>query len=161
MIYLSSLLFVPLFLNMDFIMDLWLKDVPPYSVVFCQIMLICNVFQIITNVLSTAIRATGYNRVFSFLVGLINVVGVILVWLFFEFWLVVYFGYIVRLLWLLIAFSLFLCWLSSRCFANDIITLLVSVMENAVIITFLYYATYPQYRILICRLLNRFRFKKN
>lgn len=102
MIYLSSLLLVPLFINMDYIMGIWLKEVPEYSVIFCQIMLICNFVQIITNVLSIAIRATGYNKVFSFLIGMANVLGVVLVWLSFKLGANVYFAYIVTLIILII-----------------------------------------------------------
>lgn len=36
LILLIGLIFVPLFINMDFIMELWLKNVPPYAVVFVK-----------------------------------------------------------------------------------------------------------------------------
>ena len=50
---------LPLILNMDFILNLWLDDVPEYTVEFCQLILICSTIDATTSVLNTAITATG------------------------------------------------------------------------------------------------------
>lgn len=36
LILLIGLIFVPLFINMDFIMELWLKSIPPFAVIFAR-----------------------------------------------------------------------------------------------------------------------------
>lgn len=83
--FLTALLFTPLYINMDYILLLWLKNVPVYSVAFCRILLICNLIQIATNIFSVAIQATGHNRLFSFIIGIINILCVVLVIIFFMF----------------------------------------------------------------------------
>ncbi|SKB36411.1 hypothetical protein [Macellibacteroides fermentans] len=74
MLLLASLIFTPLYINMDYIMELWLKNAPPYSSIFCQLLLISNLIQISTNIIAVAIQATGKNKLFSFIIGSINLV---------------------------------------------------------------------------------------
>jgi len=58
--FLISLAFaIPLVLNMDFILRLWLKTVPEYAVVFCQFRVSDWVMWMFVNLLSTAITSTG------------------------------------------------------------------------------------------------------
>lgn len=80
MILLAALAFTPLFINMDFIMKLWLTNVPNYAVAFCRILLLCNIIQMITNIQAVAIQATGKNQIFSLLIGIINLLCVICVY---------------------------------------------------------------------------------
>lgn len=81
MIMLSALAFTPLYINMDFIMRLWLNEVPDYAVVFCQILLLCNMIQMLTNIQAVAIQATGKNKLFSIITGTINLICVICVYI--------------------------------------------------------------------------------
>lgn len=50
---------LPLIFNMDYILNLWLDDVPKYTVEFCQLILICSTIDATTSVLNTTITATG------------------------------------------------------------------------------------------------------
>lgn len=97
MILLSALAFTPLYINMDFIMGLWLKEVPEYAAVFCQILLMCNMVQMLTNIQAVAIQATGRNKLFSFIIGTINLISVICVYICFKAELDAPFAYIVYL----------------------------------------------------------------
>lgn len=97
MILLSALAFTPLFINIDYIMRLWLKEVPDYAVEFCQILLLCNMIQMLTNILSVAIQATGKNRIFSIQIGTINIICVIGVYICFKMKCDAPFAYIVYL----------------------------------------------------------------
>lgn len=56
---LSYVLALPLIANMDFVLKIWLGDVPQYTVEFCQLILVCCVIDSITGVFNTAITATG------------------------------------------------------------------------------------------------------
>lgn len=98
MILLSALAFTPLYINMDYIMRLWLKEVPDYAVVFCQILLLCNMVQMLTNIQAVAIQATGKNKLFSILIGTINLICVIGVYVCFLMNLDAPYAYIVYLL---------------------------------------------------------------
>lgn len=50
---------LPLIINMDYILTIWLTDVPPLTADFCQLILVCTVIDATTGVLNTAITATG------------------------------------------------------------------------------------------------------
>lgn len=53
---------LPLIANMDFILRLWLTEVPLYTTEFCQLILVCTVIDATTGVFNTAITATGNIR---------------------------------------------------------------------------------------------------
>ena len=67
--FLMYFLFLPLFINTDFILNLWLKNVPNYSVSFVRLILIWSLIDTFNNPLYTGIQATGnvkkYNIVIS------------------------------------------------------------------------------------------------
>lgn len=56
---LAYVLALPLIVNMDYVLSIWLGDVPLYTVEFCQLILICCVIDSTTGVFNTAITATG------------------------------------------------------------------------------------------------------
>ena len=57
--YLLFLLSMPLILNMDFILHVWLKNVPTYATGFCQLVLVCSLVSSISNLLAQVARAYG------------------------------------------------------------------------------------------------------
>lgn len=57
--FLAYLIALPLIVNMDFILQVWLKNVPLYTTEFCQLILICSVIDATTGVFNTSITATG------------------------------------------------------------------------------------------------------
>ncbi|MBW0032649.1 polysaccharide biosynthesis protein [Segatella copri] len=83
LILLIGLIFVPLFINMDFVMQLWLKNVPPYAVIFCKILLVCNALSVVTQIVQDGIFATGKVKRFSFIAGNLNIVCLFLTYIFF------------------------------------------------------------------------------
>ena len=83
LILLVGMIFVPLFINMDFVMALWLKNVPPYAVVFCKILLVCNAVSVVTQVVQDGIFATGKVKRFSFYAGCLNLLCLALAYVFF------------------------------------------------------------------------------
>lgn len=50
---------LPLILEMNFILNLWLKNVPDYAVIFCRFTLMFNFFATMSIVIVSAIHATG------------------------------------------------------------------------------------------------------
>ena len=69
----TTLTTVPFIFNLDFLMSLWLKDVPPGAVVICQICLFSNFFNSFNWFFSTAIEASGKIKSFSFSMSIIHV----------------------------------------------------------------------------------------
>lgn len=93
-----GLIFVPLFINMDFIMELWLKNVPPYAVIFCKILLVCNALSVVTQIVQDGIFATGKVKRFSFIAGNLNIVCLFLTYIFFLFGFAAQYAYYAMLI---------------------------------------------------------------
>lgn len=62
---------MPLILKMDFILNIWLKEVPKYAVEFCQLVLICSLTSTISNLFSQIARAYGKIRNYQIIVSTI------------------------------------------------------------------------------------------
>ena len=83
LILLIGLIFVPLFINMDFIMELWLKNIPPYAVIFCKILLVGNAISVVNQIIQDGIFATGNVKRFSFFAGCLNLLCLVLTYVLF------------------------------------------------------------------------------
>ena len=59
---LAFVMALPLILNMDFVLHLWLGQVPQYTVEFCRLIVLCTVIDATTSVYNTAVTATGQIR---------------------------------------------------------------------------------------------------
>lgn len=68
--YLLLVLSMPLILNMDFILHVWLKDVPKYATGFCRLVLICSMVQSVSNLLAQVARAYGKIRKYQLCVSI-------------------------------------------------------------------------------------------
>ncbi len=67
--YLMLLLSLPLILNMDFILRIWLKSVPEYTGAFCKLVLISTLISTISNLLPQIARASGKIRTYQIVVS--------------------------------------------------------------------------------------------
>lgn len=56
---------------MDFILHLWLKDVPDYTTGFCQLVLVCSLVSTLSNLLAQVARAYGKIRNYQIVVSVI------------------------------------------------------------------------------------------
>ena len=70
--YLLWLIVLPLYLNCELILTLWLKDVPDYTVGFVRLILMYSLVESINGPLYIAIQATGKIKFYQIIVGLIN-----------------------------------------------------------------------------------------
>ena len=66
---------LPIIINADYIMHIWLKEVPDYAIIFAQLTLISAMISSITNPLITAQNATGNVRNFQMIIGGINLLN--------------------------------------------------------------------------------------
>ena len=69
--FMLMLIIVPLFFEMDIVLNLWLTDVPPYTVLFCRIMVINCIFDSASNYFATAMQATGKIRKYQIIVSIL------------------------------------------------------------------------------------------
>ncbi|TPV35973.1 lipopolysaccharide biosynthesis protein [Paucihalobacter ruber] len=78
--YLVLLIAIPFLQNTEMILNLWLKDVPEYAVVFCQLMIIYQVIDVIQAPLSTLIFATGKIKVYHIWLSALLILNVPVSW---------------------------------------------------------------------------------
>ena len=72
--YSFLLLFVisyPIYMECDFILDIWLVDVPQLAVSFTRVILLANLFDALSGPLWSAVQATGKIRTYQFVVSLL------------------------------------------------------------------------------------------
>lgn len=55
-----AMIIIPLFLNMDYILELWLKEPPLNAATFCKLILIAMIVRMVSEPLYTGIQATGH-----------------------------------------------------------------------------------------------------
>lgn len=67
--YMLLILSLPILLNTQLILEIWLKTVPPHSELFVQLILILAISESLSYPLSTAIQATGNIRRYQLFVG--------------------------------------------------------------------------------------------
>ena len=65
-----AILYIPLFYNCEYILKLWLVNVPPLTTIFLQICLIETFFDVIFGLMQISLNATGNIKKFSFWQGL-------------------------------------------------------------------------------------------
>lgn len=67
--FLLSFFAIPLIFEMPYVLTLWLKNVPEYTVIFCQLVLVGTLTNQITIGLQTAIQSTGKIKLYQSVVG--------------------------------------------------------------------------------------------
>jgi hypothetical protein len=72
---------LPLIVNMDYLLHLWLGNVPQYTTEFCQLILVCTVIDATTGVYNTAITATGQIRNYQIAISLSFTLDLIIAYL--------------------------------------------------------------------------------
>lgn len=60
---------LPMFIETDMLLGLWLKDVPEYSAVFLKLILCASIIQSISGPLMTSAQATGKVKIYQSVVG--------------------------------------------------------------------------------------------
>lgn len=68
--YLLLALSLPIILKMDFILHLWLKEVPDYTTGFCQLVLVSSLVSTLSNLLAQVARAYGKIRNYQIIVAI-------------------------------------------------------------------------------------------
>jgi O-antigen/teichoic acid export membrane protein len=82
---LAYVMALPLIFNMDFVLHLWLGDVPQYTSQFCRLILICTVIDATTGVYNTAITATGNIKQYQIAISISFVLDLLCAFLLLKF----------------------------------------------------------------------------
>jgi len=82
---LLSLFIIPVVLNMDLVLNLWLKEVPAFAVIFCQIRLLDHLFAYtFSGLLASSIVATGKIKYFTIIDSILVIMNFVLCYIFFK-----------------------------------------------------------------------------
>ncbi|MCE6991383.1 hypothetical protein [Dyadobacter sp. CY323] len=82
--YLLIILYIPMIIEMPFILKLWLKDVPEFTVIFCQLLLVRNLVEQIFLTLVTAISAVGNIKKYQLIGAFISIFPLLVTYLVFD-----------------------------------------------------------------------------
>ena len=96
--FLLAIMGVPVLVEMPFILNLWLKNVPEYTVIFCRLLLLRNLIELLIHPLSTSIKAVGTIKEFQIASTLLNVVPLLLVFILFKWGYAPYYLYLIFIL---------------------------------------------------------------
>jgi O-antigen/teichoic acid export membrane protein len=70
--YLLFMLCVPLIMYADVVLEIWLKNVPDYAVIFCQLTLVVSLINVISLPFTTVVSAVGKLKINSIVIGSCN-----------------------------------------------------------------------------------------
>lgn len=92
-IFLSLLVSLPLFVEINYVMDLWLVKTPVMAVEFVRLLIVSAFFALITLIFTIGIEATGYNRQMNVYTGTIFMLTIPVMYIFFKLGYGVLFSY--------------------------------------------------------------------
>lgn len=106
-----ALLAVPLYFECDYLLVLWLKNVPPYCVEYVRLAILVKVIEQVTEPLNTAINAVGNIKSYNIIYSLLQLGMILLVISFFTIGMPPFFSVVAQIIaaFLLMAYRVFFC----------------------------------------------------
>ncbi len=95
---------LPVFIEMEMLLGLWLKEVPEYAVLFTRLSLVESLLLSISLPLGTAARAPGKMKVYELTLGILQLMIFIVSWIFLKMGYPAYSVFIVAIIIVLIMF---------------------------------------------------------
>lgn len=89
-----SLIAIPVCITADRLLQVWLVEVPPYAVIFCQLMLLSLYWEIFKQLIVMGIHACGRVRAVSLISGIMYCINPFVIYMCFKFGLPASFAYI-------------------------------------------------------------------
>jgi len=74
--FLLSIFAIPMIFEMPFVLRIWLKNVPEYTVVFCQIILIRSMVDQLSSGLKVSVQSVGVIKLYQSVVGTLVILNV-------------------------------------------------------------------------------------
>lgn len=148
--YLLLLITLPILFETEYILNLWLKNVPNYTIIFIRLSICYTLCQSLSNTLYIAMLATGKIRNYQLVVGSLAIMSFPLAYIFFKLGLPPEFGYyatIIISISCLIARLIMLrgmIRISIRAFFKEVICKICIVTPIASLIPFLITSIMPQ-----------------
>lgn len=92
--FLFWILCLPVYINIDFLLSIWLKEVPQYAALFVKYSIIYTLCQNLSQCLYTTMLATGCIKKYQIIVGTLSLMSFPMTYLFFKIGLPSEYGYI-------------------------------------------------------------------
>ena len=105
---------VPVFLNTPYVLKLWLKSYPEWTVVFVRFQLIRSFIEFLFGTIPSLIKASGRIKTYTFLSTLFNVFQLPVVYMLFKWGAQPYFMYIVAIVFANLAVYMSALWCAKR-----------------------------------------------
>lgn len=83
-VLLTYLWLIPLFIEIDYVLELWLEEVPEYAGTFCRIVLLSFLFNTATQGYCSAVMATGNIKKYQLTLGTILMLTFPIVWIVYK-----------------------------------------------------------------------------
>jgi len=125
--FLLLLMYIPFLLEMPYIFKIWLKELPNYTIIFCQFLLVRNLIDQIVIPLSSSIAAVGNIKKLQIIISIGNFIPLIFSYLFFKLQYPPYMLYLMFLIYSLVSaiiviyFAKINCGLSISIFFKNVI----------------------------------------
>ena len=134
--FLLLLVFVlPLCFRIDYVLGLWLKDVPPYTGVFTQIIMVNMMIRAIANPVIKGVHATGDIKAFNIIAGGVGLLPLPVCWIGFHFGLPATYAFWIVLIWGVMANIIEIIFLKRQLEAFSVIDHLRIVYLRCIIVT--------------------------
>lgn len=144
-LFLYSLVALPLLFETNFILNIWLEEVPSYTKVFCQIILIESFILCAERPLATACNGIGCVKEVNLSVGVMYCMAFLLSWFLLYIQPIVVIPFIVHLVIVIIGVSIFLH------YVKKYIKIDLMMFVSKVILRFLYSITVPVLLLIIVK----------
>lgn len=145
--YLLLIMALPLLFETDYILKIWLKEVPDYTIIFTRLSLLYMLFQSISNTLYTAMLATGKIRNYQIIVGGISLIAFPVTYILF------YYQYPPEFCYYTMLFTSMSCLIARL--------LMLKYMINLPLITFIREVLYKIFIVSLCSSIIPFLISKN
>lgn len=73
--FLMLVIMVPLFYNMDYILSLWLKNTPPYTLIFVKLLMIESLIESLSQPMASVNQATGKIALYQTFIGIVVILN--------------------------------------------------------------------------------------
>lgn len=93
-----AILMIPLFLNTDYILVLWLKNPPEGAALFCQLILVSSMIRIVSEPLYTGIMAAGKIKKYQMVTSSLTLLNIPICYVLFKIGLPAYYALCVTIL---------------------------------------------------------------
>ncbi|MDP5231640.1 MAG: MATE family efflux transporter [Cellulophaga sp.] len=155
--FLLVIFYVPVLIEMPYIFNFWLKEVPEYAIIFCRLLLLKNLIEQLFLTLSSSIAAVGNIRNFQIYSSILNFLPLLVSYLLFYLGFEPYVLYIVFIAYAILNGIIILYYAKKECnlpvtvyLKNVIVRCVLSFMLIMLIALIPYYSiTYGFLRLLV------------